>query len=122
MGETYRRVTLRVQARHSEAGFDGPACHNPRRVAARGRAAGARPRYAPALAARPRAHPAGTLPVQLSRHLVLYGVVLVALQLAFRGWGLAGLLVLLRRPRLHVPGDEPALRRVATSSSRTAAT
>ncbi len=31
-----------------------------------------------------------TLPERLSRHLVLYGVLLVLLQLAFRGWALAG--------------------------------
>ena len=42
-------------------------------------------------------HPGGqgvaqsvTLPERLSRHLVLYGVALVALQLAFRGWALSG--------------------------------
>ena len=34
--------------------------------------------------------PASALPERLSRHLVLYGVVLVVLQLAFRGWALAG--------------------------------
>ena len=35
-------------------------------------------------------HPGVTLPERLSRHLVLYGVALVALQLAFRGWALSG--------------------------------
>ncbi len=30
------------------------------------------------------------LPERLSRHLVLYGVGLVVLQLGFRGWALAG--------------------------------
>ena len=35
-------------------------------------------------------HSASALPERLSRHLVLYGVVLVVLQLAFRGWALAG--------------------------------
>ena len=34
--------------------------------------------------------PASALPERLSRHLVLYGVVLVVLQLAFRGWAIAG--------------------------------
>ena len=34
--------------------------------------------------------PASALPERLSRHLVLYGVVLVLLQLAFRGWAIAG--------------------------------
>ena len=33
---------------------------------------------------------ADTLPERLSRHLVLYGVLLILLQLAFRGWALAG--------------------------------
>ena len=34
--------------------------------------------------------PASALPERLSLHLVLYGVVLVLLQLAFRGWAIAG--------------------------------